>query len=417
MIRKLEDIKINRPRKIIRTSYIEENPRKVLPIKNKTEKNSNNGKFIFYLLLIILVLFGFYSFLNIFYKANISIEAKHELFTLKDKVFTTSKDENNLIPFEITIITEEDEETATLTDSENVSLKAKGEITLYNEYSTTPQSISSGTYISDDKGKTYMINTSVKIPGYKIEESKVVPGQIDAKITAFLTGDSYNGNPNSFNIISFKNTPKYNKIYAKTKIPLTGGAQGLVYKLNSTKIDDLNKIANSSFKDYIMNKLEIPDGYILYKDATTFSYQIDEGILSPTPKTKVKMTGKLSAIIFKEKDLSKYLLRVLLPKISKEEFSKLNPPEISKLKFNFTDVNQEITKDLKSLSFMLNGDIDVIWNPDVLSLSNSLRGVSKNKISDIFKQDVGIASVSVKIFPPWKNNLPKSSSRINITVK
>jgi len=44
-------------------------------------------------------------------------------------------------------------------------------------------------------------------------------------------------------------------------------------------------------------------------------------------------------------------------------------------------------------------------------------GISKNNILPIFKQDPGIVTASVNIFPPWQTYIPFDISKISITTK
>ena len=52
------------------------------------------------------------------------------------------------------------------------------------------------------------------------------PGSVEVGIYGSSAGPEYNSIPIDFKIFGFKNTPKYAKIYARSKGAITGGFQG-----------------------------------------------------------------------------------------------------------------------------------------------------------------------------------------------
>ncbi|MEK7586182.1 MAG: hypothetical protein AAB477_03080 [Patescibacteria group bacterium] len=374
--------------------------------------------YILFLVLSIMV-GGVYFISNQLGNAKIVIKEKKESFKLSMQELQALNSNGAPIRFEIMIISDTNPKELTLTDSDNVSIKARGEITLYNENSTKPQNLAIRTLISDSKGKTYQTDKAVSIPGYTTVKSKIVPGKVSVGITSFLPGEAYNGSPSDFSINLFKGTAKGKKIYGKLKSPLVGGAIGTVYKLSPQDLGALNAYALSTFRSLLLKKMtaEAPKGYILYPTAITFSHKVDENILSKTPNAKVNIDATISSVIINEKDLTSSLLKTFKKDILLFELNEIQIPNISGLSFNFSNQNQSIAKDLKSIAFTLTGDITAIWHPDMNSLKNKILGTSKASLLQIFKDDPGISSASVKIFPPWSKYLPSDLSRIHITTQ
>lgn len=107
-----------------------------------------------------------------------TISAKHDLIEYKNKQFNANKDITGKgVSFEIMIESDKAKDFV-LTESKEVSNKASGVITLYNEFSTKAEKLVAGTYISDQDGKAYRLNNSVAIPGYKIDKLNKIPGQM-----------------------------------------------------------------------------------------------------------------------------------------------------------------------------------------------------------------------------------------------
>ena len=422
----IQDIKVN---KKPLSSVLPKTDFKSVPISRKIEekkfehyvkkyKKNHTKKIIFTLFVLTLLLGGTYWVGVIFENAKVNIVAKKQSFELKAESFTASKDVANSIAFEIMITPDEMVKNLNLTQSQNVTQKATGTVTFYNENSTKAQKIPANTFISDENGKTYKTDSSIVIPGYTTVANNVTPGQVSASITAFLPGDAYNGNPKNFYVNSFKNTTKYKKIYAEAETPISGGAQGLVYSLSPNDKGIIDSVASLEFKNSLLNKVKelIPSGYILYPGTEKFSYSFDENAWYPTPDAKIKIDGSISAILIKETDLSTVVIHHLLPDISDQEFSEISVSKLADLTFAFDDPNQEITKDLSNFNFNLSGNVDLSWAPDMSFLKSKLLGIDKESVSSIFKLDPGVVNATVKIFPFWQNNIPNDPTKVNLLI-
>jgi hypothetical protein len=373
------------------------------------------------LFILCVIIGGIYIGGEHFQKANITITPKHQIITYNEKLFTASKESlSGAIDFEIMIISDKKTKSIILTEPKDVSVKATGSVTLFNEFATIPQKLSVGTFIADEAGKTYKIDSTVTIPGYKLDTNKkIVPGQVVVNISAFLAGESYNGSPSNFYITSFKKTTKYNKIYGKLKTPLVGGAAGLVYTLDDASKNNIDNIAQSSIKSDLLKQVEalVPEGYILYPNAMTFSYTSGDNIFSKTPNAEIEINGTLAVVLLKENSLMNNITKVSLPEIKGEELKEISIVDLSKLTFNFTNKDQQITKDLTSIPFSFSGSVDAIWKPNIGLLKSKLLGIEKNNISLIFATDPGISSAVAKISPFWQSYVPKDLTKINIILK
>jgi hypothetical protein len=382
------------------------------------QKNKPIGRKIAMFILLLIAIGSIYLLNTLFYNAKVTIVPKNKIFELNNQKFTAEKFKKDSVPFEVMIVSDNDSKDVVLTSSSNVSSKATGEIILYNEYSNKSQKITAGTFISDDKGKSYKIDSTVTVPAYSLDNKKIIPGQINVKITSFIAGDTYNGSPELFHIVSFKGTNKYEKIYGKIKTPLSGGMAGLVYILDEKEKESV--LSNTiSFKERLLRNLkaQTPQGYIYYPDGVSFSFDFGENITSKTPVAKIEMNGTLSAILFKETDLTDYILKKILPDISPKEKGEILPPDLSNLSFSFFNKGQQVSKEVTNFDFILNGNLQIDWNPNTDELKSLLLGKDKSEVPSIFKQDPGISSATIRIFPFWFSKFPNELKNINILFK
>ncbi|MCX6754858.1 MAG: hypothetical protein NTU81_03465 [Candidatus Nomurabacteria bacterium] len=398
-------------------SPVKQKIRRTPYLKNKIG-GSNRLLYVFlgFIFIAVLVYFGGIYF----QKADITITPKHQLINYNNKPFNILKESNGETDdIMVMIYTDKVSKKMILTEPKDVSVKSAGSVVLYNEFSAKPQKIPSGTFIADNEGKTYKTESAITIPGYTTENKKNIPGQITINLSAFLPGDTYNGSPTDFYITSYKGTTKYNKIYGKLKSPFVGGALGTVYTFSDMDIKNIDELAKTSLRNDIFKKVQssVYPGYILYPDASTFSYKVLDNNLSKTPESEVQIEGTLSVILIKEKSLINNIIKISLSQITGVELKEINISDLSKLTFNFINKDQVISKDISSVSFYLSGSLDAMWNPDVELLKTKLIGINKGNAPSIFRQDPGVSSALINIFPIWQKSIPNDLSKINIILK
>ena len=99
---------------------------------------------------------------------------------------------NNAIPGEVVYVEESSEkknfETKTIRD---IGEKAKGELIVYNTYSSDPQPLVSGTRFQAENGKIYRINKDVTIAGATIEGGQTIAGRTSIFVEADEFGEEY----------------------------------------------------------------------------------------------------------------------------------------------------------------------------------------------------------------------------------
>ena len=113
------------------------------------------------------------------------------------------------------------------TGSKDGGSKATGQAVIYNEFSSENQPLIATTRLETSDGKIFRITKNVIVPGMTNVGNETKPGAIEVDIVADQPGESYNIDPADFKIPGFKDTPsKYDKFYAKSANPTTGGSTG-----------------------------------------------------------------------------------------------------------------------------------------------------------------------------------------------
>ncbi len=392
--------------------------------EEEVEVVGTNKKSIYVFIISVLIMICFFAYIISFFlnKVNIIIKSKHQVFTIEKQNVNSLKGLDSKIPFEIMSIDFSDSVDLTLLETANISKKASGEVTIYNDYSKKPLIMKSGIFISDPSGKTYTLNDTIEVPGFtKDGDKKSVPGSIDAKVTAFLAGESYNNTSTDFYFNDFKNdSARYKYIYAKSKGEINGGFSGFVYIVNDADKKILEDRIKTEFKKEMIKKMkaQVPDGYILYEDSIFFDYKFDDNTLqSKNQQAKIVVNGTIKAPILKKKNLDTFMLKKYVPNKTDEEYQNIEFKNVENLVFNYNPNISTISKDTEVLDFQLTGDTEAIWHPNRDMIKNNTLGKTIDESLYMFQANESIGSASVRIFPFWLKKIPLDSKKVKIIVK
>jgi len=94
--------------------------------------------------------------------------------------------------------------------------KATGIITIYNTYSSSPQTLVKTTRFVSEGGKLFRTTKTIVVPGADASSGKIVPGSTTVEVIASEPGNEYNIGPSTFSIPGFKGTPKYLAFYGES---------------------------------------------------------------------------------------------------------------------------------------------------------------------------------------------------------
>lgn len=109
------------------------------------------------------------------------------------------------------------------TGTKFVQERARGSVTIFNAFDSSSQVLPANTRLQTTSGKVFRLTATVRIPGAKITEGKIVPTSVAATVSADAPGDTFNIGPTDFRFPDFRGTPKYQGLYAKSDQTFAGG--------------------------------------------------------------------------------------------------------------------------------------------------------------------------------------------------
>lgn len=358
------------------------------------KKRKSLVKIVFLVLAFCLIVFLSVKILSKFSSVEVKVGLRYELKNINLE---------NSLGFEVVRLEHEESVAAKATGISAAGWKASGLIVIYNTYSSHSQKLSKETRFEAPNGKIYKIKGPVVVPGN---------GSVEAIVYAEKTGPEYNIGLVDFTIPGFKGTAKYEKIYARSKIEIKGGASRTVSFITADDLEQAKNKTNKDIEKYLKETInkQKPADYLIYDGALKFIFSDDSSNLKFGEVAEdfvFKQKGEVVGFLLKKDDLSKILVEKY---IQNTDNSDIYVDNLEELEFTLFNENSDGNR----LNFRLNGDARFVWKINTESLVADLMSVKKGKYEDVFAKYQNIKKAEIFFKPSWWRLVPKDSSRIKV---
>ncbi len=290
--------------------------------------------------------------------------------------------------------------------------KARGTITVYNNYSSASQSLVATTRFISENGKLFRTVSSVTIPGANVSGEKVTPSVYDVEVIAAEAGEEYNIGPATFSILGFAGTPKYTGFYGKSSASMSGGFKGEIKFVTKDDIKDALKNLEqqlASFKAELTSK--IPQNLELVEGASEFKIETISSPQAGDEKEKFEMNvkGMISALVFNEEDVKKLIEENVASKIvtDKKSLPKTQKIVYSVKSINFGEGKAEIS---------LRAEEGITWKIDAEELKRNLASKSGAEGKEYLGSLLSIDKGTITFWPFWMRKFPSNPEKIEVEI-
>jgi hypothetical protein len=373
----------------------------------------NKSRYMLWFVALISVVFCLFALSFLFSSAEIKIDPKTQDVVLNENLFASKGLNNDGLFFDLVIISGEESTTVKTSGEKDVLEKATGIAVIYNDFSSSPQTLSIDTRLEGSNGKIYKTQVKTVVPG---KSKSGTPGSVEVKIYGAEAGEEYNSTPLDFKILGFKGTPKYSKFYGRSKGAIVGGFKGRIPAVSDTE----EATAIDSLKNILQMKLfqkavdQIPSGFVLFKDANFFNVDnTDIPFDVVGDNLKITLKGTLYGLLFNEQKLTK---KIAENNIEKYDGNEVFIPNIKNLTFKLINKDSASLEDMKNINFNLTSSIKIVWKLDVDKFTTDLLGKSKKDFNQILSQYPNVDSALLKLNFPWIRSLPDKIEDIKIIV-
>lgn len=290
--------------------------------------------------------------------------------------------------------------------------RARGEVVIFNAFSSEPQLLIKNTRLQAPDGKIYRLSKEVLVPEAKVENGKIVPRGIEVEVVADRPGETYNLGLSDFTIPGFKGTARFDKFYARSQSEITGGFIGTVPVVSEADFEKLKKELERELPERLGAKIrsELPAGVFLPESAQEFTAKLEA--IEPPPgargeRVTVRVKGATKGLALKEKELYKFLGKSYLG---------VNPPEEVRI-VNFPELALEIINknfEEKILTLRIKGRAHFVWEFEDENLIADLLAAGGGKRREVFSKYSAIARATIEFKPFFWRIFPDKPSRVRI---
>jgi len=399
-------------------------PIKIPETKSEEQENEKGRKklafitsrvFIYVLILVGLGILGF-AFFSL-PKAKIEVVPKMETVSFDlsislDKGISEVNLVQKKIPAQLVRIEREAKNSFLSSGKKLKESKARGTITIYNNYSSAPQTLVATTRLISETGKLFRTTSTVNIPGAALTGGKITSSTYDVEVVAAEVGEEYNVGPSTFSIPGFAGTPKYTGFYGKSSQPMTGGFKG---EIKFVTADDI-KAARSSLEQQLLSLKgeiagKIPQNLKLIDGASEIKF---EEMSSPKAgdeqeKFDMDLRGAASTLVFNEEDVKKIIEENIATKIVTD---KEPLPKTQKIVYSIKSINLDAGK----AELSVRAEEGITWKIDTEILRKDLVSKSIPEAKEYLSSLVSIDNAKVTLWPFWIKKFPSTPQKIDIEI-
>jgi hypothetical protein len=322
---------------------------------------------------------------------------------------------DNIIPGQVFQSEMDETKKFPTTGEKEVEEKAKGKITVYNQYSSSEQSLVKTTRFLSKEGKLFRLAETTVIPGATIEEGKIIASTKEVDVIADEAGETYNIGPSDFTIPGFEGSPKYTGFYGKSTEPMAGGAKGKMKVATKDDIEGATQIVSIELKNKAQEEFnkKIPSDLKLLTGGqgvdiieSTSTLKADEPGKEFTITIKVKAWG----LAFKESDVLQLIEKGINDKIAENKVLLA-----STVKLNYANPQADLNQG--KLSFTCQVEGQAAWRIDENKVRDELAGKNEVEVRKYLSGLAEIETAKVVFWPFWVNKIPANKNKIKILIE
>lgn len=325
--------------------------------------------------------------------------------------FTTSTDELSALPFETVRIEKVATQSVPADGSETVSERASGVVTVYNEFSSSPQRWVTNTRFEAPNGLIFRVKEPVDIPG--MEDGQ--PGTVDVTIYADGTGAEYNVGLVDFTIPGLEGSPQFESMYAKAKTPLSGGFEGerpvVSEEAASGKRAEMRTALTADLNETI--KDQIPAGFTLLENSVAVIFDsLANAESEQAGSATIREQGTALALVFPTDKLAE---AIAIETIAIYDGNPVTIGELNSLSVsNLPNLGELQTAE--ELNLAISGSVDIVWKVSADQIKTEIAGKTRAAAETVLSNIPGIDRAELILRPFWKGSFPNDSEKITVSI-
>ena len=394
-----------------------------VPRKNRKK---NQRIFLRVAILVIVVLVIVISLLTtVFSNAKLEVQLRDVIISIDDEFVAEKEDSNsqNVVPYTFisSIATGESSINVQAKGEEEVETSSTGTLTIFNESDTIRLRV--GTRFQTESGLVYKSDQAITVPGQRIVDGNILPGNVDINVYADSTGSEFNMNNTDliFRLPGLQEggfIDEYQKVYAKSKTAITGGFAGRRLIADEVEINNAREELRQRLIDGLEDKINdrIGDESLIFDELIEYNFT-SLPTKDDKQKNEIILTESVyaSVLVFNESVFAQFIFK------NNDGTNGTNAPKSirNKEKVTFIRLDKENFSfaESESFGFSLTGEIGLAWDVDEEEVKAKIAGTKSRDILTTLSDFIGIEGATVSVFPKWNSKIPISKKKISVEFK
>ncbi|MDD5396896.1 MAG: hypothetical protein PHW24_02440 [Candidatus Moranbacteria bacterium] len=295
--------------------------------------------------------------------------------------------------------------------------KAHGTVVIYNEFDNNPQTLIATTRLESEDGKIFRLQKNIVVPGRSTVAGEVKPGAVSAEVIADQAGSDFNIGPVKFNIPGFKDSPKYDKFYAKSTEQMVGGSSDGTSSAGGVAsqkdIDNAKQKTQDALTEKINQEIKggLSDSEILLDEAekvtiTKSSAGVKVGDMVST--FNYTATASVRVLVFSETDVRSIIEKSINGANDTKQVKKV----ISKIEYGTS--NADFDKNIIELK--VHSEITSTPIIDSEQIKKELLGKTDDQLPAILRKYPTIKNVNVEFSPSFVTRISQYAQRVSVQI-
>jgi hypothetical protein len=297
------------------------------------------------------------------------------------------------------------------TGSQEVAAKAKGTITVYNDFSSAPQTLIATTRFEDLQGRIFRTLRTVTVPGRQADGT---PGTVTVDSIADKPGPEYNIEPTTFVIPAFReqgDTARLEGFSGASQTAFQGGALGLSSVVTTQDLDNAISQVTEELQSAVQQAFDSQTADLKLINAAQVrvaSPSVSAEVNQAVETFVVSATGTLSTVGFRESDL-----QTLLNENALRNWQVTVRPEF--LDIHFDDIRFVDDRGILAFTATALGK-GFVRLDDEEAIIRDIQGMDRDAVRNYFRAAEGVRSSTVVLSPLWVRSVPNEPAAIKLQI-
>ncbi len=302
------------------------------------------------------------------------------------------------------------ERTVSGSETETVSEKASGQLTVFNDHSEKPMHLVPTTRFESKDGQVYRSPEAIRIPGRAADGT---PGQTTVTVVAQEPGEAYNRAEGEFRLPGLKGDPSYDGVYAEAASPISGGLEGERLVIPDSERQTVKEELQERARNQAASELrsEVQADQLLWPELVDISFgPLTQKAANDDNTATLSLNATVTGAVFAVDEL----LAALAEATDDQALAgQLRSRDLSGLNF---DPHQSFAADQEKISGQLSGQLLLVQEVDEEKVVEIVQGKAKEEGAQALTAWESLEEVEVKMTPFWLRSFPSKAQDIKVDI-